>query len=204
MNNHSQENTNKIDWKEIILCLQSFTRSFTRGKQWFRGGNTSTFLKGKEIDDYVYGAIEKYLHNPEKYNPKEGSLVDYLKFNIIRTLVGNDLKSKENKTSEDDFFLSKESEEDEINSISYLDKILPVVSAYLDEEMDYIKIMYETEKKIQGDKLLEQIFTSTRRHGMKRRNAIKELEISEKEFDNGMRRLKTILSSISKKYGIKK
>ena len=42
-----------INWEEIILGLQSYTRLLVSNKKWFRGGKTKTFLAGKEIEDYI-------------------------------------------------------------------------------------------------------------------------------------------------------
>lgn len=203
MSNQTGTNTT-IDWEKVILDLQTFTRSWVNGKGWFRGGKTKTFLKGKEIDDYVYGAIEKYLLHPEKYDPSQGSLVDYLNYNIIRTLVRNDLVSSENRTSQDVFaFAEERAENNETDTGSYLDRILPFAGAYFDQEIDYNTIMSAIETEISGDSLLEEIFLGVCSYGLKRREVIEEFKLTPTQYDNGIRRLKTILHNTAVKYDLK-
>lgn len=211
------EGNNSIDWEEIILRLQSFTRSFVSKKGWYRvssvvkkdpkseGENKyeSTYAEGKEVDDYVYEAIGKYLGNKEKHDPNKGSLVDYLKYNVVRSLVSNDLVSSENTTSKDVLVHSYNFEDDENDNSSYLDSILPYTEAYFDQEIDYSLIMKYVQGEINGDEIAEEIFLGICLNGLKRREVIEEFRISEKEFDNGMRRLKTILNKAAKKYDLK-
>lgn len=201
MSNQNEENTT-IDWEEVILKLQSFTRSWVNGKGWFRGGKTTTFIKGKEIEDYVFGAIEKYLRNPEKYAPSKGSLLDYLKYNLIRSMVSNDLVSAENQTSKNVFSIADEKEQLEEDSGSYLDSILPHAEVYFDQEIDYKEIMSSIENEVKGDNIAEEIFLGVYCYNLKRREVIEEFKMTENDFDNGMRRLKTILSNTAKKYDL--
>jgi hypothetical protein len=202
MDNQNGTNTS-VDWEEVILSLQSFTRSWVNGKGWFRGGKTTTFLQGKEIEDYVFGAIEKYLRNPEKHNPSKGSLIDYIKYNLIRSLVRNDLVSAENQTSRDVFASADKYEEDDVVG-SYLDSILPFATAYFDQEIDFAEIMLEIDQEISKDKIAEEIYLCERCYGMKRADIIAEFNMLEKVFDNGKRRMQTILNNIAKKYDLNK
>ena len=211
------EDKNSVDWEEVILRLQSYTRSLVSKKGWYRissivkidpkneGKNKyeSTYIKGKEVDDYVYEAIEKYLGNIEKHDPQKGSLIDYLKYSVIRSLVSNDLVSSENRTSKDVFAHSNNLEDNEKDNGSYLDSILPYAHAYFDIEIDYTEIMNYVQGEIKGDEILEEIFLGICLNGLKRRDVIEEFNLSEKDFDNGMRRLKTILSRTAKKFDLK-
>jgi hypothetical protein len=211
------EDKNSIDWEEVILRLQSFTRSLVNKKGWFRVSciskkdsknegefkYVSTYLKGKEVDDYVNEAVEKYLKNPEKHDPEKGSLVDYLNYNIIRSLVINDLVSSENRTSKDVLSYSFNLEDDENDTGSYLDRILPHAEAYFDQEIDYSEILAFIEKESKGDKIAEEIVLGICFNGLKRREVIEEFNMSEKEFDNGMRRLRTILNRAVKRFDLK-
>jgi hypothetical protein len=212
------EKKNSIDWEDVILRLQSFTRSLVNKKGWYRSSCISkkdlkndgefryipTYLKGKEVDDYVYEAIEKYLKNPEKYDPDKGSLVDYLNYNIIRSLVNNDLVSSENITSKDVLAYSVNLEVDEDDTGSYLDRILPHVEAYFDQEIDCTEVLNFIEQEAKGDKIVEEIVLGICFNGLKRRDVIEEFNMPEKEFDNGMRRLKTILNRAVKRFDLKK
>ncbi len=200
MTSQNAENTS-IDWEEVILRLQSFTRSWVKGKGWFRGGKTTKLLKGKEIDDYVFGAIEKYLRSPEKHDPSKGSLIDYLKFNLVRSMVSNDLVSAENRTSKDIFAYEDDNEEED--STPYLDSILPNAEVYFDQEIDYQEVLKQIESEAKNDPIVENIFMGICVFGMKRREIIQEFSMTEKEYDNGMRRLNTIRDNVAKKYDIK-
>lgn len=182
---------NDIDWEEVIVRLEAFTKSLTRKQYWFRGGSTTTFLKGKEMRDYVYEGIGKYLANPEKYDQSKGDLVSYLKFNLIRSLVSNDVTSEENGTTKDVFAYANEGEDDE--NTSYLDQILPYIEPMFADEIDYKKIKEYVENTIQGDTVVEEIFLGLYSEGMKRREIIKEFNMNEKDYDNGNRRLQTVI-----------
>ena len=198
-----QENEiNVINWEEIILGLQSYTRLLVSNKKWFRGGKTKTFLAGKEIEDYIYEAIAKYLQNHEKFDSSKGTLINYLKYNIIRSLVSNDLVSSENQTSKDIYTIVDKMDSEDENSNSYLDSILPYAEVYFDQEIDYNEIMASIENKVKGDKILEEIFLGYCCENSKRREVIDEFGMSENEYDNGMRRLKTILKDIITKYNL--
>src|SRR4051812_11566167 len=94
---------NSIDWEDIIVRLEAFTRSLLKKQHWFHGGAIDSFLKGKEMRDYVYEGIGRFLKHPEKYDSSKGDLVSYLKFNLIRSLVSNDVTSDENKKGTDVF-----------------------------------------------------------------------------------------------------
>ena len=156
MANLNAENTD-IDWEEIILRLQTFTRSVANGKGWFRGEETTIYLRGKEIDDYVFDAIGIYLRNPEKFDPNKGSLIKYLCFSIIRNLVRNDLVSAENRTTNDVFAYQNE-RDDEDDSSPYLDAILPHAEVFFDQEIDFMEIMSYIETETKGDSVVENIF----------------------------------------------
>lgn len=193
-----------IDWEEVILKLQSFTRFLVNGKGWFRGKYTKTFLKGKEIDDYVFGAIEYYLFNPDKYNKSRGKFINYLKYNLICSMVINDLVSAENQTSKDVFAFVNQDKQESEDSCSYLDSIMPHVEAYFDQEIDYNWIMNSLEAEVKGDEIAEEIFLGHCCYNMKRRDIIEESKMSESDYDNGFRRLNTILKNTAIKFELNK
>lgn len=193
-----------IDWEDVILQLQSYTRFIVNDKGWFRGRKTSTYIKGQEIDDYVYEAIGKYLKNPEKYDPNKGTLILYLKYNLIRSLVSNDLVSAENTNTNDVFGIADRKEDEDDGAGSYLDATLPYAEVFFDERLDYKLIMADIEKEVASDKIVEEIFLGTRTYGLQRRQVIEEFKMTEQDFDNGMRRLTTILNNVAKKFDLKK
>ena len=200
MANYNAENIN-IDWEDIILRLQTFTRNLANGKGWFRGEQTTIYLRGREIDDYVFDAIEIYLRNPEKFDPNKGSLIKYLCYSIIRNLVRNDLISAENRTTNDVFAYQNESENED-DSVSYVDAILPHAEVFFDQEIDFNEVMSYIETETKGDSVVENIFLGISGYGLKRAEIIKEFSITPVEYDNGMRRLITIRNKAAKKYSI--
>lgn len=202
MTNPSTENT-EIDWEEVILRLQTFTRSLVKGKGWFRGEETTTYLKGKEIDDYVFGAIEVHLRNPEKFDPYKGSLIKYLCYSIIRNLVRYDIVSAENRTTNDVFAYQNENENED-DSAPYLGAILPHAEAFFDQEIDFKEVMSYIESEAKVDAIVENIFLGISGYGLKRAEIIQEFNMTPVEFDNGMRRLITIRNKAAKKYDIHK
>jgi hypothetical protein len=186
----------KIKWKEIYLRLYAYTDQLLKNLSWFRK-NSDSFLKGKQVEDYVCDAIEKYLAAPEKFDENTGkTLLNYLKYHIVRSLVSNDINSAENKKSVNIINYTCNDNDDE----SFNEYILPVVAATFDEDMDYQKIILEIENSLDNDFIAKLIFQEVRLHGMPRRDFIKNHKIGERDFDNGMKRLKTILKNIAKQY----
>ena len=51
MSDQNGKNTN-IDWEAVYLQLYAYADALLKTKQWFRGEDTSSFLKGKQIHDY--------------------------------------------------------------------------------------------------------------------------------------------------------
>jgi len=189
-----------IDWEEIIPILIAFAIKLVKAKKWFRGERADSFSSGKQVEDYVFEGIARHLQYPEKYDPLKGTLVDYLKYNIIRTLVGNDAKSKENQTLKSLSSFQRISDDGE--TVSYIDALLPFAEAYFDDEIDCRNILSEVEQLVKADPIVENIYIGIC-CGLKRRDVIQEFHIEEKDYDNGVRRLKTILKSCANKYDLK-
>lgn len=190
---------NDINWKDVLLRLTAFTDSLLSKLRWFRGKKVDSYLKGKQVEDYVQEAILRYLSYPDKFDSSKGTLVDYLCLNIIRSLVSNDVNSSENKTTKE--LSSFQSLQKDGMTLSYTDFLLPYVEAFFDEEIDYKSILTKIESQVKGDEIVENIFLGVC-SGFKRRDVIKEFDLSEKEFDNGMRRLKTVLNNSAKEFGL--
>lgn len=190
-----------IDWEDIYIQLYAFTDQLLKTKAWFRKAGTDSYLKGKQVHDYISEAIEKYLRNPEKYEPKYNrSLVNYLKMHIIRTLVGNDARSVENRTSDDIFSISVDNnDKDDLDS--GLDTMLPYAEAYFDQEIDYNKACAYVRSELSNDEVAIKIFED-RCEGFKRRQTIETHKMSEAEYDNGMKRLHTVLKRTAVKYDL--
>lgn len=186
-------NGQNIDWEEILLELTAFTLSWARGKAWFRGKGTTSFLMGKEVNDYVYEAIGRYLEHPGKFNPAKGRLIDYLQYQLVRSLISNDVRKSENKLTDNVFAVDGHDGDDEANS-NYAESILPYTAALFPDNIDYAAISQFIEKGIAGDKEVENIFLGLYTYGLKRGEVIKEFNMQPADYDNAMRRLTTIMN----------
>jgi len=182
-------------WDDLIVTLNAFARSFAKRYSWFRSGKNTTLLMGKEIEDYVYEAIGRYLEAPEKFDPSRGDIIAFLKYNILRSLISNDANKDENKYTEDVYHRFDDDDDDDSN---YLDRMLPYTLAAFPEQIDYQAINKYILNLINEDEVLENIYLGLYQSGMKRREIIKEFNMNEKDYNNGVRQLDTIIRSASK------
>lgn len=188
--------------EELYEELYIYTDYLIKQKKWFRRGSDS-FLKGKQVHDYVSDAIERYLNEPEKYDESKGrSLLNYLKLHVIRNLVRNDSNSSENQSTLD-VFAHSSSDNGEDSESSYLDSVLPFLDAFFPDEIDYNDIMSYVEGQVEEDKDIENIFLGLCVYDLKRREIIKEFDMSEGQYNNGLRRLKTILKNTATEFNLK-
>ena len=193
--------TDDIDWEDLLPKLSAYARYILRGLTWFRGKNTESFLKGKEIDDYVFEAIGEYLYNQQKYNPEKGlSLENYLKTHIIRRLITNDNSSKEHKTSRNLFARINDKDE---NGIESIEDLLPYIEATFDQQIDYDEVIAYVTERVAEDADAENIFMGLCHFQMKRGDIITEFDMTEQRYDNGKRRLGTILQAAATIYQLK-
>ncbi|RAK61995.1 hypothetical protein [Hymenobacter edaphi] len=193
----AQEQDDKY-WGELYQCLFTFTHKLLKKKHWFRGTSDGSSIKGKEVHDYVDDALALYFANPEKHDPKKGSLADYINFNIIRTLVRNDAVSAENRKTLDLFVDNPDEEE---AGSTYLESMLSYTEALIDQQMDYDAVIAYIEQQAQDDSVVESILLGLNMD-LKRREIMKEFNIEAREYDNGKRRLETILKNTASKFQI--
>lgn len=184
----------EIDWEDILLRLTAYTRSFANRKHWFRGESTYTFLQGKEVKDYVYDSILHYLSAKEKYDPSKGTLLDYLKYNLVRSLVNIDSNKKENRITIDINLFTGHSDDEQDDTGSYLDRIGPCTEALFADEIDYPAIKEYIENEIRSDQVAENIFLGIFIYGLPRRQIIEEFSMTAEEYNNGKRRLDTVIT----------
>jgi len=194
-----EDKSDEIEWEKVIVQLHAYTVSLTKSRGWFRGLNTKNFTGGKQSEDYVFEAIGRYLKDPKLYDPAKGSLLNFLKYYLIRALISNDLVSAENRTSTDMSLFDCGDEEE-----NYEEKCQAVLEASFDEEIDYFDIMSKIKECISSDKLAEIIFRGLIEENLKRREIIEIHKISPSDYDNGMRRLKTLLKTVAKQFDIKR
>ena len=185
------------DWNKLYLNLYAYADQLLKLKSWFRGKGTDSYHQGKQPHDYVQDAIFKYLSEPEKFDPSLRSLEGYLKKHIIRQAIGNDSKTVENRVSSDIF---KNQYEESGTGNDLLDDILPFQHALFDKQMDIAQIMHYMSEKIKENPLLVKLFHGHCRDLLQRREVIREYHLSETEYDNGIRRLNTILKACAAKF----
>ena len=187
---------NGINWDDLYTQLYSYAHALLYRNVWYRSKSDS-FISGKQVHDYVMDAIEKYLTEPHKFDPKKGKLIQYLTCNLIRSMVSNDVRSEENRTSTD----LATGHRDEETGKSYQDALTPLVEAFFDEEVDYHTIISHIETSLEGDEITKEIFLGIVA-GLKRSEIIEEFKMKEKEFDNGMRRLKTVQKNAAQHFNL--
>lgn len=187
----------QVDWEDVLLRLTAFAQFWAQGNPWFRGPETTSFLKGKEAYDYAMDAIEKHLRRPEKFDPERGDLVDYLKLNFIRSFIRNDVRKIENRTTEDIFAWDDDQDDD---GVPYSEQVLPYVDALFPDDIDYAAVKAYIENEVAGDQDAESILLGIYTEGLKRREIIEKLQMTEEVYDNGVRRLNTAIRRAAKHF----
>jgi hypothetical protein len=186
------------EWRNLYGQLYAFTDFLIKHTPWFRKGGSSSYIQGKTADDYVMEAVTRYLEHPEKYDGTKRGLDGYLKCHIIRTLVGNDARSKENSITTEWSQQSGDGRGDGL--YEYVDEVLPSVYPFFDDEIDYQNIIEDLRKAIAHDKCCRTIFEGVCVCGKPRREIIAENGWSDEAFDNGMKRLNRARVKVGKKY----
>lgn len=189
-----------INWDELYLQLFAYTDSLLKANTWFRKGKIDSYLEGKQVHDYVSAAIEKFLSEPHKYDSTKRSLVGYLKVHIIRSLVSNDVNKAENKTTSDLEFMHNDEDDEAFNS---MEALLPYADAYFDQQIDHDQILNDIKDEIKSDEIVKKIFEAHCQNGLLRREILMEYNMDANAFDNGMKRLKTVLKKTAKKYDLR-
>lgn len=198
INRKEAKNDMEPDWQKIYLLLYAFADQLLKNYSWFRGKNAESSIGGKQPHDYAADVIEMYLLAPEKYDSSKMSLVGYLKKHILRRAVFNDAVSSENRTTKK---LPSPGKDDD-NDQSLIDLLFSRSDSTFDQVMDFDKIMAEIEEGVKEDRIASLIFEGTGRDGLKRREIMEQKCISDTDYDNGMKRLKTVLRQVIRKYEI--
>lgn len=182
------ESLSTQETEELILELTAFAAWLIKEKTWFRGPKTEIYLMGKSVEDYVYETIEMYIKEPDKYKPRLGDFKKYLKYNILRSIIKRDSNRQENQTSQ---YIHDDNNEDD--EVPYLERISGGISENFENQLDFDLIKEFIENEIKDDEIAENIFLGIYVENLKRRDIIKEFGISAADYDNGIRRIKTII-----------
>jgi hypothetical protein len=180
------ENYENVNWEEVIPVLMAFADSQKKLYNWSRGIK-SPLPKGKESYDLAIQTILTYLETPDKFDPSRNKdLIKYLKYHILRQLVFNLAKSKENAKH--------------LNSEKSTQAFISLLTedAKLDSKIDMEKVVSLIRKEIEEDLMLSEIFINLYDFESTRKETYTELDISPKDYDNHVRRLRRIISKILK------
>jgi hypothetical protein len=135
-------------------------------------------------------AILKYIEHPEKHNPELGDLLKYLKYSLVRAAVGNDVRRKENKLTDDIFKFDDDGDEE---GMPYAERLLPYTEAAFSDDYDYEELKKYIEENIKEDSEVEKIYVG-KSLDMTRAEIIEECNLTPGQYDNANRRLKTVVN----------
>lgn len=178
----------------VLRSLYSFSDGLFR-----RLFKTEVNSKGKSAKDYVNDALVKHLLGKDKYDPARGPLDHHLKKNVIMQAQFNDLR-KHLKNKMESISVDGGLGEDEALVLDEyrLGKTVPAL-----EESD-MKVIFSTiEESIKDDPVVEGIYLAVFYDIYEisdRKEICQACNLQENEFDNGKRRLKTVLNSVYRKY----
>lgn len=140
--------------------------------------------------DFAIDAITKYLIEPEKFDPSRNpDLIRYLKYNILRQSIFNAKKKAANVNE-----IVQEEREEEYDLENVDDFFAEEIQ--LDEAIDVAAVVAKIEEEISEDEDLYGIFIGRYYDESKRGEICKELNISEEEYDNRIRRLRRLSKKI--------
>lgn len=158
------------DWNTIVKRLAIY--AYSRLKFW--NLVTEKGIKGYSAEDIALDAISAVYSGEWNWDPNKSDLLSYLKFHVVNGLVANLARSKEVLSQVNKEGIDVEYEfsiEDDINAKSVTELM---------------------RAQLKGDKQLLKLFELLY-SGMKRKDICDETGMSNKEFDNDIRRLKSRL-----------
>lgn len=176
------EELEKQDWPSVIksTTLHAVYQLKYYGL-WNRRG-----LKGYSAQEIAMEAIEKVYVGEWQWNPEKSSLLDYLKFHVIRGLVSNLAKSSEfkstyEKESSELYWVVSQEDNEIISSISQ-DQIVRIIRQELSLDEQSIIVFEEL--------ML----------GLKRSEICEKYNWEKKIYDNASRRLAGVIRKITDKF----
>lgn len=169
-----------IAWEKVIKVLMAYSYVLIGDE------NLSMAKSRTELAyDFSMEAITRYLKEPHKFDPSRNpDLIKYLKYNLVRQLISNAKNSgfyrygKSPSTPEEDYYHTLKSE------------------FKLDEKIDVKRIVGIVEEKLTNDVELLPIFKGRYYQESKRSEICDDLDISLKEYDNRMKRLKRLVKKV--------
>ena len=176
------EELEKQDWAEIIksATLHAVYQLKYYGL-WNRRG-----LKGYSAQEIAMESIEKVYLGEWQWNPEKSSLLDYLKYHVIRGLVSNLAKSSEFKSTH-------EIESSELHGVSNQE------GNEIIESMSQDQILKILRQEISSDEQVRTVFEELL-IGLKRSEICEKYNWEKRIYDNASRRLGGFIEKISDKF----
>jgi|GEM_PF-797999 len=172
-------------FKPLLKVLMAYSHKLI-------GNGTLRLTKNRDelAYDFSMEAIQRYLENPDKFDPSRNSdLVKYLKFNILKRLISNfkELKGQQNECIFED--------DDSIG--------MSVSKSFIKENdvhdlIDLENIIQQIQKELIDNPILLSLFNLRYISDYTRAEVCTELEISNGEYNNRIRRLDTVLNRVKK------
>ena len=160
--------------------------------------------RGKSFTDYVNDAIEKHIKGEDNFDPTRSTLDFHLKKNVIRQAIYNDrpayVKKQLKKTDEEWGLGSNIMPSYPVSSEGTVEADVPEIM-----ELDQKIVFDEIAIAVTGDNVLENFYLAICEGDFSlvdRAEICAEFKMSESDFDNGKRRMKTILKNVFTKYNI--
>ncbi len=178
MSNNKNKLLNTQDWPYIIKDLTLY--SYSRFKFWNLLYEKGT--KGYSPEDIALEAIELVITGEWNWDPGKSDLLPYLKFHVVKGLVANLARNSEVKESSaiDIIKLNNNIEHDN-EALLNAQQIIEIVKSELVDNQPLLKMFMELY------------------NGLTRKDICKSLNITTKEYDNQIRRLKTKLLVMDRK-----
>lgn len=172
-----------IDWGKLIKVLMAYAYVLI-------GDNTEMNKSRDELAyDYAMGAITKYLNNKAKFDPSRNpDLVAFLKYNYLRQIISNNKLNGRYKY---------ENTYEDVQDNSSISKEFFIKEYHWNEQIDINTIVSKIEEALATDDELLQLFNSRYYNDSKRSEICNDLDISLKEYDNRMKRLRRIVKNIT-------
>lgn len=180
------------EWRDIYIQLYAYAKKLLHLAHWFRRTVDGTYLKGKTPEDYVMEAVTRYLENPSKYDPTQRTLVGYLKYHIIRSLIYRDYNSKENRISEDGIGQLLSTQDDQVYGGQ---DIVTIGCELAEEDMYFERLIVHIRESLAQDPLALTIFDQICQ-GKARRVIIKDQGWTGSDYDNAIKRMRRVTKNV--------
>ncbi|WP_461643972.1 hypothetical protein [Labilibaculum euxinus] len=172
-----------IEWEKLIKVLMAYAYVLI-------GDNAEMEKSRVELAyDYSMEAITKYLNDKAQFDPSRNpDLVNFLKYYYLRQIISNSKLHGKYKY---------ENAYENIQDISGVSKEAFLKEFNLDEQIDVNTIVLQIEDELAKDEELLPLFNGRYYNDSKRSEICGDLDISLKEYDNRMKRLRRIVKNIT-------